>query len=115
VLFKAYGREAMKKSSVFEWHKWFEVSSDNMNNDEDNAHHFFQYKKGIVHFEFIPQGQTINQAYYVEPELWPIDCILHHDSAPANKVLSVKQFLAQESITEMKHPPYYPDLAPDDF
>jgi len=36
--------------------------------------------KGTVHFGFIPQGQIVNQAYYVEilkwlcepvPELWP--------------------------------------------
>jgi hypothetical protein len=59
--------------------------------------------KGIVHFEFFPQGQKPNQAYYLEilkrlreavyrkrPELWPNDWILHHDNAPAHKALSVK-------------------------
>jgi histone-lysine N-methyltransferase SETMAR len=49
------------------------------------------------------------------PELWPNDWILHQDNAPAYKALSVKQFLAQKSITDMEHPPYSPDLALNDF
>jgi hypothetical protein len=63
--------------------------------------------KGIAHFKFIPQEQIMNRAYFVEilkrlheavrterPELWLNDWILHHDSAPANRALCVKQFLA---------------------
>jgi hypothetical protein len=49
------------------------------------------------------------------PELWPNDWILHHDSSTANKALSVKQFLDQKPITEMAHPPYSPNLAPNDL
>jgi hypothetical protein len=41
--------------------------------------------------------------------------ILHHDSPTAHKVLSVKQFLAQKSITDKEHPPCSPDLALNDF
>jgi hypothetical protein len=79
---------------------------------------------GIVHLEFIPQGWTVNKVYYVEIfkelceavlrkkcELWPNDWISHHNSVPAHKVLSVKLFLAQNSITEMEHPLYSLDLA----
>jgi histone-lysine N-methyltransferase SETMAR len=50
-----------------------------------------------------------------EPELWSNDWILHHDNAPAHKAQSFKQFLTQKSIAETEHPPYSPDLAPNDF
>jgi hypothetical protein len=88
----------------------------------------FFYIMGIVHFEFVPQGQTVNQNNYVEilkllreavlrkrPELWSNDWVFDHDNAPAHKALSVKQFQAPTSITEMELPSYSRDLAPNDF
>jgi hypothetical protein len=70
--------------------------------------------KDIAHFEFTAQGQTVNQAYYVQilkrlleaasrerPELWPSFKILYHDSALDHKALSVKQFVTQKTITEL--------------
>jgi len=37
------------------------------------------------------------------------------DFAPAHNALSVKQFLANKTITVLEHPPYLPDLTPSDF
>ena len=84
---------------------------------------------GIVHSEFVPNGQTVNQAFYLQvlkrlhdavrrkpPKLWQSgEWWLHHDNAPAHKALSVKQFLTKNSVTQLLHPPYSPDLTPCDF
>jgi transposase len=88
----------------------------------------FFYHKGIVHYEFIAQGQTVNQQRSLEvltrlresvrrkrPELWPDKWILHDDKAPTPDALRVREFLSKKSITKMGHPPYSPDLTPAIF
>ena len=74
---------------------------------QNNVADFF-YIRGIVHYEFVPTGQTVNHVYYLEvlgrlcekvgrkqPELFASNSwILHHDNAPAHTALSVRETLA---------------------
>ncbi|KAL4089073.1 hypothetical protein QTP88_024146 [Uroleucon formosanum] len=85
--------------------------------------------KGVIMTEWVPQGQTVNQHYYLQvlttlrervrrkrPELWENDSwFLHQDNAPAHSALSVKRFLAKNRTPVLQQPPYSPDLAPCDF
>jgi hypothetical protein len=126
VVSEAYGKEAMKKTNVYEWHKRPKKSHMSKSHMKKMPTPFFNIRCA-VHSEFIPQGQTVNQDYYVEilkwlreamhrkrPELWFNNWILHHDIFQLTQH-SVKQFLAQKSITEMEHLTYSPNLALNDF
>ena len=83
---------------------------------------------GVVHKEFVPPGQTVNGPFYIavlgrlrdavrrkRPEKWPNSWILHHDNAPTHSSFVVRQYLAKHNIPTLQHPPYSPDLAPNDF
>ena len=89
---------------------------------------FFDYR-GVVHSEFLPEGETVNKEYYLgvmkrlresirrkRPDLWEHNSwMLHHDNAPSHTAIIVKEFLAKNSTKVLDQAPYSPDMAPSDF
>lgn len=89
----------------------------------------FYDSKGVVHKEFVPEGETVNGEFYlgvlhrlwsrivrVRPE-YPAgkQLFLLHDNAPPHKTLKVREFLNKKQICLIAHPPYSPDLSPCDY
>jgi len=88
-----------------------------------DAHLIFESER-IVHKEFVPPGQTVNQTLYrevlkrlrkrvarVRPGIartW----ILHHDNAPCHTAVSINEFLAEKNIPVVFQPPIRRILAP---
>lgn len=85
--------------------------------------------KGVVFFELLPAGQTINTGVYCRqledlkaavatkrPELanrWGV--VFQHDNARPHKSLDSCLKLAKFEWDVLPHPPYSPDLAPSDY
>jgi hypothetical protein len=85
--------------------------------------------EGIVHYEYVPQGQTVNQQLYLQvlkrlrlavsrkrPQKRAAGAwVLHHDNAPAHTAHSIQVLLASHGIPVVQQPPYSPDMAPCEF
>ena len=96
---------------------------------EGDVDSFFFDWKGIVHYEFVPCGETVNKEFYLNvlkrlreavwrkrPEaLTNNTWMLHHDKAPAQASLLIREFLTKHEKTLEPQLPYSPDLAPADF
>jgi len=85
---------------------------------------FFNGEGAIAHPT--PPGRTITGNYYRDSVLpyvqnqyngkYPNEPLrLHHDNAPAHRSGVVMDFMGEQGIELIPHPPYSPDLAPCDF
>jgi hypothetical protein len=87
----------------------------------------FFVKQGVIHKEFVPEGQIVNSAFYVEVIGGLLKLIsrvspqfraerswfLLHDNAPSHSKLAVKTLLAKHGVVEISHPPYSPHFLND--
>lgn len=84
---------------------------------------------GVITRFVVPKGQTVNANLYANEILPKVfsnfmekggrttvrDVMLHHDNAAAHKARIVTEYLRNERVELLPHPPYSPDLAPCDF
>jgi hypothetical protein len=130
MLSEAYGREAMRKSSVSEWHKQpkkARMSESQMKTVlpifcviDDTVHCEFHFTRLDSQLNLLCGNikllhESFESLHRKRPDLWSNNWILYHGNAQVNKVLPVKQFLVQKSITEMQCPFCSVDFVPNDF
>jgi hypothetical protein len=78
MLEEAYGNMEMKKTLVYRWHKCGHVSVD----DRCCWRLKMADAQGLIRYEFIPEGHTVNKEMYIE--------FFHHfgDAVSAKKVIA---------------------------
>ncbi|CAF1476432.1 unnamed protein product, partial [Didymodactylos carnosus] len=94
-----------------------------------NLFSIFFKSNGPVLIHCVDKGKTVDHNYYIENCLKPVvkeiwkqrkssgtnGIKLLHDNAPPHTHSDVINYLTQEGINIMPHPPYSPDLAPCDY
>lgn len=85
---------------------------------------------GPVAAVMVPNGQNVNAKFYSDVVLPQVIAtleksqpsrlqtgriLLHHDNASSHTAALTTNFLKQQRIRTIRHPPYSPDLAPCDF
>ena len=69
---QVYGDDFLSKANFFLWHKRFVEGRERLEDDNPEGRPIsarlitFFDSKGIIHREFVPTGQTITDAYYLE-------------------------------------------------
>ena len=84
---------------------------------------------GVIHREFVPEGQRVNAEFYVgvldrllkrirrvrTAKFQSSEWFLLRDNATSHNAAIVKKFLVNRNVAVLHHPPYSPDLAPANY
>ena len=96
---------------------------------ENDVNCVFFDAEGVIHREFVPEGQKVNTEFYVgvldrllkkirrvrTAKFQSSEWFLFHDNTPSHNAATVKKFLANRNVAVLQNPPYSPDLAPANY
>ncbi|GFV98187.1 mariner Mos1 transposase [Trichonephila clavipes] len=80
--------------------------------------------KGIIYYELLPYGQTLNSDLYCQQlghlklaidQKQPKEVVFHQDNARPHSPVVTHQKFWELGWEVLMHPPYSPDLAPSDY
>ncbi len=84
---------------------------------KDDADFVF-YSKGVIHHEYVPEGQTVNATFYVQvldrlckriarvrPQMWRDQKLfLLYDNVHPHTTATTQQFLTKKGVAQLSHP-----------
>jgi transposase len=130
MLHEAFGEHSLSRTAVFKWHSSSKAGRISVENDEGSGQpstcKTTENVKKII--ELIHEGRrrTIHEiadtvwiSYGVCQEILTenldMPLIFYHANAPAHTSMKTTEFLTNNNMVIVPHPPYSPDLAPCDF
>ncbi|CAH1969142.1 unnamed protein product [Acanthoscelides obtectus] len=117
-LLSVFGNEARHQSTISRWYGEFKRGRVSLSDDPRVA--TFVSKAGHIAKIPLNEQRTVTADWYtticlpkVIIELRKI--ILHQDNASPYTAQKTRQYLTEENVELLEHPPYSPDLSPNDF
>jgi hypothetical protein len=128
---KPYVDIALRRTTIFEWHKQFREGRESVKDDECSGRPTISRTDDIAAVDkMVKEGQKVTSRLIADtlgiPKtvvLWILredmkikkTVLLLHDNAPAHSAAIIRQFLAQKQVATLNHPPYSPNLSPPDY
>jgi transposase len=125
MLREAFGEYSLRRAAVFEWHSCFNAGRVSLEDDKRSGRPSTSKTTEIV--EKIVNSTTKTVAEQSMSSQTPLGSVvefawrscaallLHHDNAPEHVSRKTKEFVTNNDMIIVPHPPYLPDLAPCDF
>ena len=119
---KAYGNVALSRITIFEWHKRFREGRDSVKDNESSGRPTTSRTDDNIAAvdKMVKEDRKVTSRLIADTLGIPktvVRRILREDlkKRKVHSAAIIRQFLTQQQVATLNHPPYSPDLSPPDY